>query len=363
MDDRWADLTGRLERLATVASDAGVDTVVLRDPATLAWLLEARVHVPLTLDSACLDAVVDVGGATPRLTIVTNAIEAPRLQETELADIVADWTVLPWWEPRDSRLPGGSSTGSDRPAGRTVDLSVALNALRRTLSPRQRSLLAGVSRDAAAAATRAATRLTPQTTEYAAAGLLASELMADQMDPIVLMVGGEDRAGRHRHPLPTDRAVGRRAMLVCCARRSGLVASVTRIVSFDPLTGEQDDSYRRLLAVEQAFLDATQAGARLGDAFATGAAAYELHGFDADEWHRHHQGGLSGFQPREFPANHGTDLTLTDGMVVAWNPSAAGLKVEDTGVVAASGPELLVHDPAWPSLEVGGRSRPRVLIR
>lgn len=363
MSDRRADLAGRLDRLAKVASDAGVDTLVLREPATLAWLLEARVHVPLTLDTACLDAVVDLTGAAPRLTIVTNAIEAPRLQDTELTDIPADWDVVPWWESRDSRLPAGASTGSDRPAGQAVDVSGAVTALRRTLSPRQQSLLGDVSRDAAAAATRAAGQLTPQTSEYTAAGLFAAELMAGGMDPIVLMVGGGDRGGRHRHPLPTTSAVGRRAMLVCCARRHGLVASVTRILSFDPLTPAQEDAYRRLLAVEHAFHDATQPGTRLGDAFATGAAAYQANGLDTDEWHRHHQGGLSGFQPREFPAHHGTDLTLAAGMVVAWNPSADGLKVEDTAVVTEAGPELLVHDPAWPSIDVGGRSRPDVLIR
>jgi Xaa-Pro dipeptidase len=364
MSDRWADLAGRLDRLADVAAAAGVGTLVLRDPASLAWLLEARVHVPLTLDTACLDAVVDFTGAgAPRLTVVTNAIEAPRLRDTELADIPAAWDVVPWWESRDSRLPAGADTGSDRPAGQTVDVSGAVTTLRRRLSPRQLSLLAEVSRDAAAAATRAARRLTPLTSEYTAAGLLAAELMADGMDPIVLMVGGGDRGGRHRHPLPTTAAVGRRAMLVCCARRDGLVASVTRIVSFDPLTPEEEDAYRRLLAVEQVFLDATQPGTRLGDAFATGAAAYQANGFDPDEWHRHHQGGLSGFQPREVPAYHGTDLTLAAGMVIAWNPSADGLKVEDTAVVTDAGPELLVHDPAWPTLDVGGRSRPDVLIR
>lgn len=48
-------------------------------------------------------------------------------------------------------------------------------------------------------------------------------------------------------------------------------------------------------------------------------------------------------------------------MVVAWNPSGDGCKVEDTALVAAAGPELLVHDPDWPLVEVGGRFRPDLL--
>ena len=40
--------------------------------------------------------------------------------------------------------------------------------------------------------------------------------------------------------------VGSRAMLVACGRRHGLVASVSRIVSFAPLDHEQRDAYTRL---------------------------------------------------------------------------------------------------------------------
>lgn len=360
---RRDDLRGRLDALAGVAAAAGVATLVLREPATLAWLLEARVHVPMTLDTACLDVVVDVSGDAPRLTVVTNAIEAPRLQETELANLPVDWAVVSWWESRDSRLPRGAGSGSDRPGPGTVDVGEAVRALRLTLSPRQRRLLAAVGRDAAAAATRAALRLTPDLSEYAAAGLFAAELMADGMDPIVLMVGGGDRGARHRHPLPTGRDLGQLAMLVCCARRSGVVASVTRIVSFDRLPPALVDAYGRLLDVEQVYLDASVPGARLGDVVEAGSAAYGLNGFDPLEWHRHHQGGLSGFVPREFPAHRGSDLVLQEGMVVAWNPSAEGVKVEDTALVTTAGPEVLVHDPEWPTLQVGGRLRPDILRR
>jgi antitoxin VapB len=78
---REAALVGRLSALAAVAREAGVGQLVLREPATLAWLLEARVHVPQTLESACLDVVVDLSGHEPVLRVVCNAIEAPRLRD------------------------------------------------------------------------------------------------------------------------------------------------------------------------------------------------------------------------------------------------------------------------------------------
>jgi len=114
--------------------------------------------------------------------------------------------------------------------------------------------------------------------------------------------------------------------------------------------------------VEAAFLDATLPGRSLGEAFAAGAEAYARHGFDPLEWHRHHQGGFTGWQPREFPADPASEPLLQDGCVVAWNPSAAGWKVEDTTLVTAAGPQPLVADGTWPTIECGGRRRPDVLV-
>jgi len=87
MRDRVEDLSDKVRRLAEVGRQRQVDTLVLREPATLTWLLEARVHVPQTLDTACLDVMLDLDrgstqeAASPRITIVTNAIEAPRLRD------------------------------------------------------------------------------------------------------------------------------------------------------------------------------------------------------------------------------------------------------------------------------------------
>jgi antitoxin VapB len=359
--DRWADLPEKLAALAAVARDRRLDTLVLRDPATLTWLLGGRVNVPQTLDAACLDVVVDVEGE-PRITIVTNAIEGPRLRDTELAGIDAAWDVVAWWEGRDPKLPRGATVGSDRPLPESVPVGPELARLRRHLTARQRLLLRGVCGDTAAAATAAAVGLTPATTEYQAAGLLARELLDRELDPIVLLVGGESHLDAHRHPLPTGAPLGGRGMLVACGRRHGLVASVTRIISFDPLGSDERDAYERLLRVEQVFLDTSVVGARLGDVVAAGTAAYGTHGFDPDEWHRHHQGGFSGFQPREFPASPASDEIVTEGAVLAWNPSGGGWKVEDTTLVDAAGPEPMVHDEAWPTVKVGDRLRPDVLV-
>ncbi len=355
----WSDLPEKLSAVAALGRARGADTVVLSDPANLTWLLGARVNVPQTLDTACLDVVVHVE-ATPRITVVTNRIEAPRLQDVELAGLDADWSVVEWWDTRQDRLPAGAATVGDRVTG-DANVATDLALLRRTLTGRQIARLREVSHDTAAAATAAVDGLHPGVSEYAAAGIFAGELLSRGLDPVVLLVSGEDHLGVHRHPLPTQAALGRRAMLVACGRRHGLVASVTRIVAFDTLTNTDHEAYQRLLHVEEAFLDATRPGARLGDIVVRGTDAYAAQGFDPLEWHRHHQGGFSGWQPREFPAQASSDAVVPVNGVVAWNPSAGPWKVEDTTLVTPGGCEPLVHDDAWPAVDIGGRTRPDVL--
>ena len=356
----WSEFATKLARLAAVAVSAGCDRLVLRRQANLSYLIGGRSHVPQTLDSACFDVIVHAG-PEPTATVVTNAIEAPRLRDTELADAPIQWVVVNWWEDRTARLPRGSAVASDSGLPGTIDLSGQVAVVRRSLTGNQQAQLRVLCRDAAAAATRSMNWLTPYLTEYEAAGRFAGELLADAMDPIVLLVAGADRLARDRHPLPSTGPLGDRAMLVCCARRNGLVASVTRIISFTALDGRDRDRYDALLRVEAAFLDATVPGVSLGEAVSSAVTAYGREGFDPDEWQHHHQGGLTGWEPREFPARPTSPELIQLNGVVGWNPSASGWKVEDTCLVTANGPEPLVDDGSWPTQLVAGRRRPAVV--
>ena len=357
------DLAEKLATLRDLAVTNGVDTLLLREPATIGWLTGARWHVPQTLDAACFDVVVEDAAGTPSLRIVANAIEAPRLADTELAELPVAWSVVPWWESRAAAWPGGSRVGADRPLADAVDVGGELATVRRVLTAPQRDLLRVLCADAAAAATAACSAVGPSTTEWEFAGRMADELLGRGCDVVCLFVAGEERIARHRHPLPTQAPLGPRAMVVGCARRHGLVASVTRMVSFGSLPPATAARYRALLEVERVFLDESRPGVSLGEVFAAGSAAYGDFGFAPDEWTRHHQGGLSGCVPREVLATPGNDVRIPEHGVVAWNPSGDGWKVEDTCLVTADGVECLVHDPAWPAVDVGGRPRPGVLLR
>jgi antitoxin VapB len=163
-----------------------------------------------------------------------------------------------------------------------------------------------------------------------------------------------------RHPLPTTDPVGNRVVASICAKRKGLIASVTRIVHFGPI-GAGVAEYESLLQVEAAILDATLVGASFADPVKAASLAYGENGFEKDEWHKHHQGGPTGYLPRDWPSNLGVTRPIALNQPIAWNPTGKGWKVEDTLITTASGIELLTNDSSWPSISVKGRSRPGIL--
>lgn len=350
----------RRARLMRFLDQEGLDALVLRRPSSLAWAAGgARTYIDVSGEAGVAWLVV----TRDEVRVVTSRIEVDRLQAEELPGDELRWTVLDWDVDLATAVPSGDRVGVDGVLAGRRDVSAALEAARRALLPAERELYRALGRDAAEALTTTARACGPGDDEHHWAARASAELVARGADPLVVLVAGQDRVGRYRHPLPTAARAGDLAMVVVCARRHGLFANVSRFVSAVPLTAEVADAQERLLRVEAAFLDATRPGTPVGRAFTEGTAAYGTHGFDPDEWRRHHQGGPTGYLSRDHIATAACTEPVEEGQAFAWNPSVPGLKVEDTVIATADGPEIVTVDPAWPTVEVAGRRRPLVLIR
>jgi antitoxin VapB len=118
--------------------------------------------------------------------------------------------------------------------------------------------------------------------------------------------------------------------------------------------------------VDATFIHETRPGVSYGEIFRKGQACYAQQGF-ADEWQLHHQGGPSGYLGRLFTATPDSKELVHEAQAVAWNPSIAGTKSEDTLLVHAKRVEFLTAARNWPMLEisVGGKpyERPDILVR
>jgi Xaa-Pro aminopeptidase len=118
-------------------------------------------------------------------------------------------------------------------------------------------------------------------------------------------------------------------------------------VHFGPLP---DDLRHRVLATAQVnavLIANSRPGSCLADILAQGKQAYANVGFP-DEWRQHHQGGITGYEPREQLATPVSTEMIAEGQALAWNPSIAGAKMEDTILVGSRSNEILTSTPPWP---------------
>ena len=345
--DHRGDRAVKRARLLELLDRHGAERIVLTSAAALGWYLDgARSHVSLAAPPI-VATVVDRAGDT----VLATDNEVDRLIGEELPSGV-DVRVVPWDQPLP--LPSAAGTLNED------DVAAELRRLRVPLLPAETARFAALGAETASALTRVLGRARPQHRELDVAAELSAEIVRLGAEPLVVLVGGGSRTGV-RHPLPTSAPLGRRVLVVVCARRHGLIVNVSRSVAFTPPTAAEEDARRRILGVEAAYLDATVPGTTLAAVFRAGCRAYGTHGFDPDEWRRHHQGGVAGYAGRDPRATDVTDDPIRIGQAFAWNPTGDGAKVEDTVLLTEHGLQVLTLDPAWPTVSYGGRRRPDLL--
>ena len=346
------DFSLRLNSVRELIAEHNLEALVIRKNPNLAWFIGGRVHVPLTLDLACFDIVV----YQDKVIAVTNKIEAPRLIAEEFpAGIEVE--AIDWWQGRDALLPTGEKIGADQPGNSRIDLGSEIEKLRQSLSESEVSKFQEVCKDSAVALGNAIKLTQVNDREIDVTARIANALWQSNLELVFIGVAGESRVRNFRHPLPTDAKIGNRVVASICARRKGMIASVTRIASFE----ENVDSYKNILLVESALFDATKVGARFSEPIHAAIMAYPEFGFEELEWQKHHQGGPTGFAARDWPANQNSQQLIRSNQPIAWNPTGNGWKAEDTILAKESGVEILSVDPNWPALVVAGLNRPAVL--
>lgn len=336
----FEDRIEKQDRVARVRRESGGAALVLTSHEAVSWYLEGvRTHVSLAGPPVLAVRAEESGDV---LYVADN--EADRMIAEELLPQDAERIVrVPWWIPPAAAAGEGEAVPESQVAPR-------LRAARARMLPAERARYRSLGQETAEALTDVLSPVGPDRTERAVAAVASAELVARGIDPLVVLVSGVQR-GAFRHPLPTAGLLGDRAMIVVCGRRDGLIANATRWV------GASVDE-EPILGVERAFLEASVSGARLDEAFAAGTAAYASFGFDPEEWQRHHQGGPTGYAGRDPRATASTTDLLVEDQAFAWNPTAPGVKVEDTMLRTETGWEVLTVDERWPSVEYDGLRRP-----
>jgi len=344
-----AELEVKHEQLVEWLKAQGLAGVLIRRNENVAWVTGGAVELIVCTAAETGVASLLVTAAGKRYYLTTEN-EAPRLHEEEFGALDFEPVLFPWWGDDTvaaaAKLAGGP-VGSDTPgAGQTL---VNLYPLRAALSESEIARYRWLGAETAAATEEALNEVEPGLSEFDLEAITAAGLLRRGILPSVALYAVDDRILKYKHAVPRGKRLKQYGMLNLCARKWGLVISITRFIHFGALPEELAARFNASAQVNAALLNASRVGATSAELFKVAQAAYGAQGFPGEE-RFHHQGGPTGYGEREWVATPQGSEVLVNNQAFAWNPSIRGGKVEDTVILCDGVIENLTPTPELPVL-------------
>lgn len=349
--DRQSDFRTKIRAIRSILLNKGLDGVEIKLQSNFSYVTRARAFIGLASVIACASLYV----TKDRIVLVGENIDAQRLYDEQLlSNPDIELMTFPWDEPEIKKtLVNSFAEGLN--IANEADLEKEFFEIRSRLSDYDIQDFRELSFKAANILEKICKKLKPGISEYALAGEISKQLWENNIEPITILIAFDERALKHRHPVMTNNCLKNYALAAICGRRNGLIVSLTRDVLLKA-DFKMMEKHSKCVRVNAAFWSGLIPGNILSKVFSQGVEQYKIEGYP-DEYKEHHQGGLTGFVPREIRANFKCDHVIRSGEVYAFNPTIKGAKVEDTVLVTDSGLEVLTYtgNYAYENCEIRGK--------
>jgi Xaa-Pro aminopeptidase len=363
--NRRQEHENKITRLRQLMIEAKLPGLLLSTPANFSWATaggNAVVSSIAPLAAASLLVTLD------HVCVVCSNIEAGRIADEEVGELGCEMRSFDWFRGEvhaAARKICRGRLGADHPARGFKDVSGRIAPFRYSLCEAEVARYRKLCQATGESIGEVARSLQAGVRECEAAGRLRASLSARAIESVVTLAAADERIAKYRHPVVTDKEAKETLMLVTCARRWGLIAAATRIVRFSPVSRELRRKHDAAVFVDATMIMATRPGVALADILKRAVEAYRSRRF-GKEWKLHHQGGPTGYAPREFTATPREKRCVVENQAIAWNPSITGTKSEDTILALEDRTEILTESPGWPmvNVEIEGQivRRPDLLV-
>ena len=362
------EIEEKVERLARVCSEEALGGLLINSQPNFSWLTAGGTNgVNLSTEAGVATLLVRRDG---RRFVLASRIEMARMMTADLTGQGYEPVELGWEEEKANPvlladlartlMSEQSPLGSDISLGQeTRSVEGAIARARYKLTAPEIDRFKALGKDAGIAIGEVAQSVSPGLTEREVARRANHALSAVGAHSVVTLVAADDRVGRFRHPVPTDQRWQKVLMIVVCARRNGLIASLTRIVCAGSVPEDLKQRTQATARVNAQLLAATRPGVSGSELYEVIAHGYRDLGFVGEE-NLHHQGGATGYRSRDWLAHPRSTEQVQERQAFAWNPSITGTKVEETIIAFADGIKVITATPGWPSIpvEIEGREYP-----
>ena len=229
----------KTKRLVAMLVREDLDAVLLNAQHNFVWLTAGGTNgVDHSRENGVASLLVTRDG---RRFVLASNIEIERMVSEEVS---ADEFVAIDYSWQDEKANGGlviDKAMSVLPANAKLATDIQIDAhtpaieskvaaCRHQLTDSEKDRYRLLGRDAGAAMGRTIKSIAPGETEIGIAETLRHELGIDGINSVVTLVAGDARISQFRHPVPTQNRWKNVVLLVTCAKRAGLIASLSRIV-------------------------------------------------------------------------------------------------------------------------------------
>ncbi len=353
------------DRIKELLQKENLDGIILRKVSNFSWFTGGgKNYVGLNSEDGASSLVITKN----KIFLLANNIEAPRILDEEIQNINAEKIVLPWYEDenlvKEAKKIIGEKIGADTSINgcKYIDL----NSLHFPLTQEEIERYKELGTVSGKIISVVCEKIHPGMTENEISAMVSNEFWKADIVPVVILIASDKRIEKYRHPLSTLKKIENYVMVVVCARKYGLIASLTRLVSFGKITDMLKQKHQAVCAIDAVFISETMPGNKQSNILKKSVDAYRENGFE-NEWEMHHQGGPTAYQARYYRVNFKSEDIVTTHQAYAWNPSISGTKSEDTIITTDSNPIIITEDPKWPKKEISVNGkivlRPDILIR
>jgi Xaa-Pro dipeptidase len=348
---RRADVDEKHRRMIAFLQAMGHDSVILTRADSIAWFTSGG---DLGMDLGSEQGAVALFINPTIRAVLTDNIQSARVFEEELAGLGFQLKERPWHQDASrliSDLAQNKKIATDGHFPGLIPENERLNSLRRPMTERERKALRSVGRIMSRAVEATCLSIQPGETEADVAGNLAHRLIREGVTPIELRVAADDRLARYRRPHFKASPIRERVTIQVTGRRQGLHASMSRTVSFGPVSPEHRANHTLASMVGATCIYFSRPGELVSEVYRRAKRIFEK--FDhPHEWMLDYQGALIGFAPREVLLLPDSSLKLQTHSALRWGPSVGAARSEDTIFIDDRGFDVITNVHNWPMIDV-----------
>mgnify|MGYP001204038155 FL=1 len=332
--------------------------VLLNSQHNFAWLTAGGNNgVDLSRENGASSLLIRNDG---KRFLLANKIEMPRMLAEEVCEkdfepIIFDWEAEKIngnfvVETAQSLVENSSNLATDifyNPNFRVIEGSVA--KCRYQLTQHEVERVQQLGKDAGEIVGDIYDELSVGQSEIEIANIVRFELGKRNINSVVTLVAADERIAKLRHPISTENVWKKVLMIVVCAKRDGLIASLSRIFSIGQISDELRKRTDAVAKVHARMMHATRPNATGKEIFEIIKNAYSDVGFAGEEL-KHHQGGACGYKTRDWVAHSESLEQVQLNQAFAFNPSITGTKSEETFIVKENGIEVITASANFPAI-------------